>query len=75
MFLKLYVHFPQINMDSDTSKSEAAQRIWAMLDDMAENDPVAYKKFLDKQMSDGKKYMAQPEPHMCVKTTIMVCCM
>ena len=49
-----------------------AQHIWQMLDDMAENNPAAYRKFIDKQMEESKKHNAKPKPHMCVKTTLTV---
>ena len=51
---------------------QQAQQIWKMLDDMAENDPAAYRKFIDKQMADGKESMKPPKPHMCVQTKIQV---
>ena len=52
--------------------SQNAQHIWQMLDDMAENNPGMYRKFIDKQMSESKKVTAKPNPHMCVQTTISV---
>lgn len=58
-----------LNSDQMASK---AQQIWAMLDDMAENDPAAYQKFIDQQMKEGRDNMTLPEPHMCVLVTMCV---
>ena len=49
-----------------------AQHIWTMLDEMSNSDPASYKKFIDKQMQEGKKSMEPPQPHMCVKTNMIV---
>lgn len=49
-----------------------AQHIWSMLDDMANNDPKAYKAFIDKQMQEKKEFSAPAEPHMCIQTTMVV---
>lgn len=45
-----------------------AQQVWSMLDDMADNDPAAYRAFIEKQKKERDSFMAPPEPHMCVKT-------
>jgi len=54
------------------SMMNQAQHVWSMLDDMANNDPGAYKAFIDKQMEEKKEFMSPPEPHMCVQTTMTV---
>ncbi len=51
---------------SDVDMATQAQHIWKMLDDMADNNPAAYRKFIDKQLQDGRDQMKPPEPHMCV---------
>ena len=51
---------------------QQAQHIWSMLDDMAENDPKAYRRFIEKQKAEQKEYMSPPEPHMCVRTQMIV---
>ena len=61
------------NMSAD-QLSQNAQHIWQMLDDMADNNPAAYRKFIDKQMEESKKHNAKPKPHMCVKTNLTVGC-
>lgn len=54
------------------SMMNQAQQVWTMLDDMAENDPKAYKAFIDKQMQERKEFMSPAEPHMCVQTWMVV---
>ena len=54
------------------SMMQQAQHMWAMLDDMAHNDPAAYRKFIDKQLKEGQETMKPPEPHMCVATALLV---
>lgn len=70
----IYIKF-QIKMDgaySSDSMMKQAQQVWSMLDDMAENDPQAYKAFIDKQAAERKEFMAPPETHMCVQTQMVV---
>lgn len=54
---------------------QQAGNIWAMLDGMAQEDPTAYRKFIEKQQKEAQEYMkfktAKPEPCMCVKSTII----
>ena len=57
---------------SSESMMQQAQQVWSMLDDMANNDPKAYKAFIDKQMVERNNFMEAPQPHMCVKTEMMV---
>lgn len=56
----------------DSSMMNQAQQIWSMLDDMAQNDPQAYRKFIDKQLKEGREAMKPPEPNMCIQTRIIV---
>ncbi len=56
----------------DDSMMNQAQQIWSMLDDMSQNDPQAYRKFIDKQLKEGREAMKPPEPNMCIKTRIIV---
>lgn len=55
----------------DPQTMTQASQIWSMLDDMAENNPTAYRKFIDKHMKEGKEMNAPPKPHMCVQTCIV----
>jgi len=47
-----------------------AHHIWSMLDDLAAQNPEAYRKFIEKHLTEGKEAMRPPEPHMCVRTVI-----
>ena len=53
---------------SQDAAFKQADSIWRMLDQMAENDPENYKKFIGKHLSDGKEYFALPEPEMVAVT-------
>lgn len=57
---------------STESLSLQAQQIWAMLDDMSENNPAAYRKFIQRQMDEAREHMSLPDPHMCVQVTLLV---
>ncbi|KAL5019766.1 hypothetical protein ScPMuIL_002658 [Solemya velum] len=56
-------------VDKDSMVKQASH-IWSMLDDMAANNPQAYKKFIDQKMKERDEYFSPPEPHMCVQTYI-----
>ena len=51
---------------------QQAQQVWAMLDDMADKDPQAYKRFIEKQAQEHKELTAPPQPHMSIKTQFQV---
>jgi len=55
-------------MDCNDSK-EQAQYIWNRLDDLAVNDPSAYKTFIEQQMKEKEVYMSNPEANFCIHTT------
>jgi len=48
-----------------------AESMWKMLDDMAESDPDAYKKFIDKALKDGATSFKPPEPCFCISTILV----
>ncbi|OCT72518.1 PIH1 domain-containing protein 2 [Xenopus laevis] len=56
-----------------TQKDMFAQvnQLWSMLDDMAENSPESYQKFIQRHMKEGKEFMAPPEPNLCIQTKIL----
>ncbi|KAG8434471.1 hypothetical protein GDO86_012737 [Hymenochirus boettgeri] len=58
---------------SFTQKNVLAQvnQLWSMLDDMAENSPDSYQKFIQKHMIEGKDILTSPEPNICIKTKIL----
>ena len=39
-----------------------ADSVWKMLDDLAESDPEAYKRFIDKTFKEGSNMFRPPEP-------------
>ncbi|CAH8442281.1 unnamed protein product [Dicrocoelium dendriticum] len=49
-----------------------ASAVWKMLDEMAVNDPVGYKKFINKQLEDGQKALAPPKVKFVIKATLKV---
>ena len=51
---------------------QQAQQVWSMLDDMADKDPQAYRRFMDKQSKEQQELTAPPQPHMCVRTRFQV---
>ncbi|NXH16236.1 PIHD2 protein, partial [Bucco capensis] len=52
---------------ADTLLARAAQ-LWSLLDEMAENDPQAYRRFLQQQRDEAERFCAPPEPHLCLRT-------
>ncbi|MEQ2218615.1 hypothetical protein XENOCAPTIV_005712 [Xenoophorus captivus] len=47
-------------------------QFWSMLDDLSENDPATYRKFIEEQMKRGAEFNAPPELHSCLRTQILV---
>ena len=54
--------------DSNQPMLDQAQRIWSMLDELAEQNPEGYSRFIQHQMKDGAEMMKPPEPGMCMRT-------
>ena len=53
----------------DSSQKElltAAEKVWGMLDHLAESSPEEYKKFIDQQLKEGAEAMSSPEPAFCL---------
>uniref|UniRef100_A0A3Q2G399 PIH1 domain containing 2 n=1 Tax=Cyprinodon variegatus TaxID=28743 RepID=A0A3Q2G399_CYPVA len=50
---------------------QQVSQFWSMLDDLSENDPVAYSRFIEEQMKRGAEFNAPPELHSCVRTQIL----
>eukprot|EP01135_Chromosphaera_perkinsii_P000026 Nk52_evm5s16 gene=Nk52_evmTU5s16 len=57
----------------DSKLLDSAKGIWSMLDDMADNDPDAYKRFIDKQLKEGREAMkdAIPQCAFCIKSRVL----
>ena len=60
-----------MNSVKENPMLQKAQHIWTMLDELAEKNPESYKNFISKQLNEGREYARLPEPHMCIKTTIL----
>ena len=48
-----------------------ADSVWKMLDDLAESDPEAYKRFIDKTLKEGSTLFKPPEPCFCISTVLV----
>ncbi|XP_006890839.1 PREDICTED: PIH1 domain-containing protein 2 [Elephantulus edwardii] len=46
-------------------------QFWNLLDDLAENDPERYEKFIQQQLKEGKQFCSAPEPQFCLETKIL----
>ena len=51
---------------SSSEMLKAADRVWGMLDHLAEHNPQEYRKFVDKQLSEGREMFAVPHPAFCL---------
>ena len=54
----------------DSSQREllhAAEKVWSMLDHLAESKPEEYKKFIDQQLKEGAESVSPPEPAFCLR--------
>ncbi|XP_042342748.1 PIH1 domain-containing protein 2 [Plectropomus leopardus] len=61
-------------MCSTSSTGDVLQQVnqfWSMLDELSENDPAAYRMFIDKQMKEGAEFSAPPELDTCLCTEIL----
>ncbi|XP_067036075.1 PIH1 domain-containing protein 2-like [Acropora muricata] len=48
-----------------------ADSMWKMLDDLAESDPEAYQRFIDKTLKEGSDFLKPPEPCFCISTVML----
>ncbi|NWR54530.1 PIHD2 protein, partial [Bucorvus abyssinicus] len=46
---------------------ERAAQLWSLLDEMAENEPQAYRRLLRQQRAEAERLCAPPEPHLCLR--------
>lgn len=44
-----------------------AAQLWSLLDEMAENDPQAYRRLLLQQRAEAERFYSPPEPHLCLR--------
>uniref|UniRef100_A0A3Q0KRE9 PIH1_CS domain-containing protein n=1 Tax=Schistosoma mansoni TaxID=6183 RepID=A0A3Q0KRE9_SCHMA len=54
---------------SNNKLLDDANRLWKMLDEMSENDPVCYRKFINRQMESFRKTTSPPIIRFVVKLT------
>lgn len=47
-----------------------ADHMWKMLDNMAENNPEGYQRFIKKQLQEGSAHFKPPEPVFCLSCKI-----
>ena len=47
-----------------------AQKVWSVLDRLAESSPDEYQKFVSQAMEEGKEYLDPPQPVMCLCTGV-----
>ncbi|XP_030076490.1 PIH1 domain-containing protein 2 [Microcaecilia unicolor] len=46
-------------------------QLWNVLDDMAENNPESYQKFIKHHLQEGRELLVPPDPHLCLQTKIL----
>ena len=51
---------------------QQVNQVWSMLDELSQNDPAAYRSFVEKQMKEGAEFSAPPELDSCLCTGIVV---
>ena len=51
-----------------------ADSMWKILDDLAESDPEAYQRFIDKTLKEGSDLFKPPEPCFCISTVMVSFC-
>jgi len=59
-------------MDS-ASLINQANSVWQMLNDLADSDPEAYKKLMDKTLKEGSEDFKPPQPSFCISTVMVSC--
>ncbi|XP_068274282.1 PIH1 domain-containing protein 2 isoform X2 [Nyctibius grandis] len=42
-------------------------QLWSLLDEMAENEPQAYRRLLRQQRAEAERLCTPPEPHLCLR--------
>ena len=47
-----------------------ADHMWKMLDNMAEQDPEGYQRFIKKQLEEGATNLKPPQPVFCLSCEI-----
>ena len=47
-----------------------AQKVWGMLDRLAETSPEDYQRFVSQAMEEGKEHLDPPQPVLCLCTGV-----
>ncbi|KAK9962017.1 hypothetical protein ABG768_007403 [Culter alburnus] len=50
---------------------QQVNQFWSMLDDMSENNPEAYRTFIERQFREGAEFYSPPQPHACIRTAVL----
>uniref|UniRef100_A0A3Q3D2A5 PIH1 domain-containing protein 2 n=1 Tax=Hippocampus comes TaxID=109280 RepID=A0A3Q3D2A5_HIPCM len=50
---------------------QQVNQLWSMLEDLCQNDPEAYRSFMEKQLKSGMDYNAPPRLDSCIRTDMM----
>lgn len=49
---------------------ETVTKIWGFLDQLADSDPGAYKRFIQKTVKERQEFLDPPQPIFCFSTGI-----
>lgn len=50
---------------------QQVNQFWSMLDDMSQNNPEAYRTFIERQLREGAEFHAAPQPHACIRISVL----
>ncbi|XP_077064796.1 PIH1 domain-containing protein 2 [Siphateles boraxobius] len=50
---------------------QQVNQFWSMLDDMSQKNPEAYRTFIERQLREGAEFHSPPEPHACIRTSVL----
>jgi len=64
---RLWVSVAKMERDSLLRQ---ADHMWKVLDNMAENNPEGYQRFIKKQLQEGSAHFKPPEPVFCLSCEI-----
>lgn len=48
-----------------------AERVWGMLDQLAEDNPEEYQRFVSQQLKEGGEMFTPPQPVFCLRCDII----
>ncbi|XP_072548249.1 PIH1 domain-containing protein 2 [Salminus brasiliensis] len=56
-------------MDQNTVLQQVNQ-FWSILDEMSQNNPGAYRTFIERQLREGAEGLTPPRPHCCLRSSV-----